>query len=95
MAHGPNWDAARGIREQNGWDEHAAFMDRLVDDGVVFLGGPLGSAGRVMLVVRAQTASEVQARFSEDPWNPMGLLHIGGIEPWTVWLDGTARGSAT
>jgi hypothetical protein len=24
---GPAWDPARGRREQNNWDEHAAFID--------------------------------------------------------------------
>ena len=26
------WDAAKPLEEQSGWDEHAAFMDALVDD---------------------------------------------------------------
>jgi hypothetical protein len=42
MVHGPNWDAARQIRKQRSWDEHAVFMDGLVDDGFVILGGPIG-----------------------------------------------------
>ncbi len=40
--HGPAWDQARDLREQEGWDAHATFMDGLVDDGFVILGGPLG-----------------------------------------------------
>ena len=40
MVHGPHWDRSRPIREQDGWDEHAAFMDGLVDDGLIILGGP-------------------------------------------------------
>jgi hypothetical protein len=39
---GPAWDHARGRREQAGWDEHAAFMDGLVEEGFVVLGGPVG-----------------------------------------------------
>jgi hypothetical protein len=31
----PGGTLARGRREQELWDEHAAFMDELVDDGVV------------------------------------------------------------
>jgi hypothetical protein len=30
------------MREQDAWDEHAAFMEALVDDGFVVLGGPIG-----------------------------------------------------
>ncbi len=36
---GPNWDAAQGVRDQSGWDEHAAFMDGLVAEGLIVLGG--------------------------------------------------------
>ena len=51
MAHGPAWDEARGIREQDGWDEHARFMDALVDDGFVVAGGPVGERQQAHLLV--------------------------------------------
>ncbi len=87
-AHGPNWDTSLQIREQRGWDQHAAFMDGLVDDGFVILGGPLGDGERALLVIEAAHGGEAEARLGEDPWAAMGLLRIGAIEPWTVWLDG-------
>src|SRR5450759_29684 len=36
------WDDSRPMHEQENWDEHASFMNALVDDGFVVLGGPLG-----------------------------------------------------
>jgi uncharacterized protein len=84
---GPSWDASRARREQDGWDEHAAFMDALVDDGFVVLGGPIGDGERVMLVVEAEDEDEVRRRFARDPWLPAGILEIASIEPWTIWLD--------
>ena len=84
---GPNWDASRPRREQDGWDEHAAFMDGLVADGFVILGGPIGDGERVMLVVEAADEREVEQRLAADPWLPMGILQIASIEPWTIWLD--------
>jgi uncharacterized protein YciI len=89
---GPNWDAARPRREQVGWDEHAAFMDALVEDGFVVLGGPIGDGERVLLVVEAADEEEVRARFAADPWLPTGILEIATIEPWTIWLDGRRLG---
>lgn len=85
---GPSWDASRPRRQQQGWDEHAAFMDRLVDDGLVILGGPIGDGERVMLAVEAADEREIEARLGEDPWVTAGVLRIGAIEPWTIWLDG-------
>jgi hypothetical protein len=38
---GGPWDWNRGLREQAGFDEHARFMDDLVESGFVVLGGPL------------------------------------------------------
>ncbi|MGD0982689.1 MAG: hypothetical protein ABSA65_02590 [Acidimicrobiales bacterium] len=90
-AHGPSWDTSRGIREQDAWDEHAAFMDALVDDGFVVLGGPLGNGERALLVIEASDEREIEARLRSDPWSSMGLLRIGATEPWTVWLDGRQR----
>jgi uncharacterized protein YciI len=85
---GPNWDPSRQRREQDDWDEHAAFMDGLVDDGFVVLGGPIGDGERVLVVVEAADERELEARFAADPWLRMGILEIATIEPWTVWLDG-------
>ncbi|MCW2947037.1 MAG: hypothetical protein JWR24_3754 [Actinoallomurus sp.] len=88
MVFGPNWDASQQIREQRAWDEHAAFMDGLVDDGFVILGGPIGDGEQALLVVEATNEREIKARLGEDPWTSMGLLRIGAIQPWAVWLDG-------
>ncbi len=91
-ARGPAWDHLRRRREQAGWDEHAAFMDALTEDGFVVLGGPIGDGQRVLLVVEAADEREVEARLADDPWLPMGILRIASIEPWTIWLDGRRTG---
>jgi hypothetical protein len=93
MVHGPRWEDSRGIREQRAWDEHAAFMDALVDDGFVILGGPIGDGKQTMLVIEAVDELEVKQRLGEDPWAPMGLLQIGSLQPWTIWLDGRPSNS--
>lgn len=88
MVHGPAWDSSLGIREQRAWDAHAQFMDGLVEDGFVILGGPVGSGERALLLVEAADEGEVEARMAADPWAPMGLLRVGDVEPWSIWLDG-------
>jgi uncharacterized protein YciI len=97
LIHGPGWDPGREIRDQDGWDEHAAFMDGLVDDGFVILGGPVGDGEQTLHVVEAANKSEIKLRLARDPWAAAGLLQIGTIEPWALWLDGRsglARGGA-
>jgi hypothetical protein len=82
---GPAWDPSLGRREQDGWDEHAAFMDGLVEEGFVILGGPIGNGERVMLLVEAENEMEIRRRLEPDPWLP-GVLEVDSIEPWSLWL---------
>ena len=88
LIHGPGWDASRPIREQDGWDEHAAFMDGLVEDKFIIVGGPLDSGDRTLHLVEARDDAEIRSRLAEDPWAAAGLLLVGSIEPWALWLDG-------
>jgi uncharacterized protein YciI len=87
LVHGPGWDPSRQIRDQDAWDEHAAFMDQLVEDGFVILGGPVGDGAQTLHVVEAADENEIEARLAEDPWSSAGLLRVGTIEPWALWLD--------
>jgi uncharacterized protein YciI len=87
LAHGPGWNDTRPIRQQDGWDAHAAFMDGLVATGVIIIGGPLGDGATTLHAVEAGSEDEVSARFGEDPWAAAGLLVIRSIEPWALWLD--------
>jgi uncharacterized protein YciI len=87
LVHGPGWDPTRPIREQDGWDEHAAFMDGLVDDGFVILGGPVGNGEQTLHVVEAADEQDIETRLARDPWASARLLQIGVIEPWALWLD--------
>lgn len=63
-------------------------MDSLVDDGFVVLGGPLGDAERILLIVDAGTEHEIRERLADDPWTRSGLLEIARIETWDILLDG-------
>ncbi len=85
--HGGPWDWSKGLRAQDMWDEHAAFMDALVEDGFVVLGGPLDEKD-VLLVVEADTEEPVRARFAADPWIENGMLTITSVRPWTILLEG-------
>lgn len=93
FARGPAWDHAKRRREQAGWDEHAAFMDALVEEGVVVLGGPMGEGDgdNALLVVDVENEAVIRARLAEDPW-ASGMLRIASVRPWSVWLR--AHGSA-
>jgi uncharacterized protein YciI len=88
---GPEWDPSRPMEEQSDWDAHAEFMDGLVDDGFIVLGGPLADEERVVHVFEAQSEQAVRATLARDPWSQTHLV-IDSIEPWTLRLD--SRSSA-
>ena len=83
---GPEFDRSRPLEEQSGWAEHAAFMDGLVDDGFLVLGGPLGDEGRVANAVEADSPQAVRETLARDPWSGTHL-QVDTIEPWTIRLD--------
>ena len=86
-AKGPAYDDAVARRAQAGWDEHATFMDALVDDGFVVLGGPIGEGDgeNTLLVVEASGEDEIRSRLAGDPWFGT-VLQIESIRPWQIWL---------
>jgi uncharacterized protein YciI len=94
LVHGPGWDSARPIRGQDAWDEHAAFMDELVDEGFIVLGGPVGGGEETLHVVEAADENEIRTRLAEDPWASADMLRIGTIEQWALWLDSRASRQA-
>jgi uncharacterized protein YciI len=87
---GASYRSGLPLEQQNGWAEHGAFMDDLVDDGVVVLGGPLDDDHRVVLVVDAASEDDVRQTLAEDPWHRSRLV-VDSVEPWTIRLDGTVR----
>lgn len=84
---GPAYDRSRPRREQDGWAEHAAFMDGLAEEGFVVLGGPIGEGEGegAMLVVRAPDEQAIRRRLAQDPWHET-VLHAPSVRPWSVLL---------
>lgn len=92
LARGGPYDFSRDLREQDGWDEHARFMDALVDERFIVLGGPLAGEREILHAIDAPSEEAVRERLAQDNWHQDGKLTITSIERWTVLLDGTGRG---
>lgn len=84
---GPHRDHSRETREQLYWGEHAAFIDRLVDDGFIWMGGPLVEEGGALLIVKASDEDEVRARMKNDPWYEHGILQLASVKRWQIFID--------
>jgi uncharacterized protein YciI len=81
---GPNWNDDKPMEEQGGWRAHADYMNALVDEGFMLLGGPLVGSRDVLLIVRATDEAEIASRLDNDIWVQTGLLTRRQINPW--WL---------
>jgi hypothetical protein len=88
---GPQWLSGRPLEQQTGWQEHAEYMDALVEDGFIVLGGPVSDDGRVVHAVEAESETAVRATWARDPWSETHLV-VDSIEPWTIRLDARERG---
>ena len=84
---GPEYDHSRPLEEQSGWLEHAAFMDGLVEDGFIVLGGVLGDEVRTAHAVEADSEEAVRQTLARDPWAGSHLV-VDSIDPWTIRLQG-------
>ena len=88
---GPNRDPSKGVREQPFWDEHAAFIDQLVDDGFILMGGPLlgrdGLPQGALLIVNAQNENDVTEKLKDDPWFERGILKLESVKRWEIFID--------
>ena len=88
---GPNRDPLKGTREQPFWDEHVVFIDRLVDEGFILMGGPLvgrdGLPQGALVIVNAQDENEVTEKLKNDPWFERGILKLESIKRWEIFID--------
>ena len=83
---GPEYDHSRPLEEQSGWLEHAAFMDGLVEDGFIVLGGVLGDEVRTAHAFEAVSEEAVRETLDRDPWSGSHLV-VDSIDPWTIRLQ--------
>jgi uncharacterized protein YciI len=84
---GPSREPSKGTREQPLWDEHAAFIDQLVAEDFVLMGGPLVDEDGAMLIVNADDENEVREKLKNDPRMKHGVLQLESIKRWQIFID--------
>lgn len=83
---GPAWDDSKPLERQAEWDAHARFMEGLADEGFLVLVGPLEGTRDALLVIRAESAADIERRLAVDPWVRNGLLVLKSVAPWQIRL---------
>ena len=87
----PNADPSKVTRQQPLWDEHAAFIDKLVAENFIIMGGPLIDGTEVphgaLLIVSAEDENEVRNKLKNDPWFEKSILKLESIKRWQIFID--------
>lgn len=83
---GPTW-ASGSIREQPGWDEHAEFVDALVERGTMVMGGPFTDNSGTMILLEGVDADEARRILDDDPFIKNGVFELDEVREWTVFVD--------
>jgi uncharacterized protein YciI len=90
-AVGPNRDPSKGAREQPFWNDHEAFIDQLVEEDFILMGGPLldraGLPQGALLIVNAEDENEVKEKLENDPWFEKGILKLESVKRWEIFVD--------
>lgn len=85
---GPTWRENGGdVREQPGWDEHAAFIDRFIERGVMVLGGPFADSSGSVSVWENVDEDEVRELIADDPFFANGVFELEDVRAWNVFVD--------
>jgi uncharacterized protein len=88
---GSHWRKGVYVREQPLWDEHAAFVDKLFDDGRVLLAGPYEDGSGALIVVEHESEDAARRLFDDDPWTIHDILRTGEVKAWRIFLDARKR----
>lgn len=92
VERGGPWDWSRDMRQQHGWDDHAAYMDGIFDEGFLLMVGPLANTRYTLWLVEAESEDQIRGRMAEDPWAANGMLRPVAIERWDIVMDAFAAG---
>jgi uncharacterized protein len=83
---GPTWISGPS-REQQGWNEHAAYVDDLVDRGIFVLGGPLTDNSGAVVVLENVNVEDARRLVDADPFVHNGVFVLESVDEWTVYVD--------
>jgi uncharacterized protein YciI len=87
---GPGWVKDKSLFAQPGIKEHSAYMSKLIQEGVLILGGPLfedpglSVANGAVMILAAETPEAGRKLLEADPAYRSGLLEISEIRPLMI-----------
>jgi uncharacterized protein YciI len=91
---GPTW-ASGSVKEQPDWDEHADFVDALIERGIFVMGGPFADNSGTMILLDGVDADEALRILEDDPFMKNGVFELEEIREWNIFVDELTRDGPT
>ena len=83
---GPTW--TRGAPEdQPGWDEHAIFIDDLIERGIFVMGGPFADCSGSFTILENVDEQQARELVLKDPFVANGVFVLDDVRAWNVYVD--------
>ena len=83
---GPTWTSGPP-EEQPGWEDHAAFVDGLVERGTMVMGGPLADYSGSLSLLQNVGEDEARELLAGDPFVANGVFVLEDVRGWNVYVD--------
>ena len=83
---GPTWTSG-AVDDQPGWDEHAAFIDDLIERGLFVMGGPLADQRGSQSLLENVTEQQARDLVLQDPFVANGVFELQEVRAWNVFVD--------
>ena len=83
---GPTWTSG-AVDEQPGWEEHAQFIDDLIERGIFVMGGPLADGSGSQSLLENVTEQEARELVLGDPFVANGVFELAEVRAWNVFVD--------
>jgi uncharacterized protein len=83
---GPTWTSGPP-EDQPGWDEHAEFVDELIERGTFVMGGPFADYSGSMSLLEQVGEDEARELVARDPFMLNGVFELEEVRAWNVYVD--------
>ena len=83
---GPTWTSG-APEEQPGWDEHAVFVDELIERGIFVMGGPYADYSGSFTILERVGVEEARELVLRDPFVANGVFVLDDVRAWNVYVD--------
>src|SRR3954466_7305746 len=72
---------------KDGWDEHAAFIDGLIEREIFVMGGPYADNSGSHTLLEGVSVDEARELVLQDPLVANDVLGLEDVRAWNVYVD--------